>query len=367
MIETNHFQTIPDKPQYDPHIVNEGIEKPLDEKFLQNFLHTSKKESSQEFDFSTESEKLASQKSVTHQRKKLIYGVFGFTFLLFLLISVIGLRYLYQSDDNYSLPKIKRPSQDAVSDILKRDKSIDFITQNDSIKLLHNSLKTVNHYLQSQEYQVAQDEAKKADTLLKTYFKNDTSDTLFKLRIYHYNLFSEIYYRLNNPKKSTFYSEKALRDSLIYHGTNSLKTAKQYELMAFNLDNIGDFEQSVMLRHKAINIRLGYKDSEIDEGKLITDMNNIGEEYRTLGDFDESKKILLQAIDKVEKKHGTDAPELIILLNNLGLTYQANNEKTIALSYLQHAHKLAQTRYGNNHDLTRIVAKNITSLRGFRL
>ena len=246
------------------------------------------------------------------------------------------------------------------------DKAKQFEQDGSTLQALKNRLQGINNYIQFKEYPAALSEAEKADSLLKTQFKNDNSDIISKLRIYHYNFFSEIYYRLNNPKQAVNYSDKALRQSLIYYGTKSLKTAKQYELMAFNLDNIGDFEQSLKLRHNAINIRLRYADTKVDQGKLITDMNNLGEEYRSLEYLQESKAILLQAIDKVEKKHGIDAPELIILLNNLGLTYQANNEKTIALSYLQQAHRLAQRHYGDNHDLTRVIAKNITSLRGFR-
>ena len=264
-----------------------------------------------------------------------------------------------------------------IEDIIKVDSQSNIKTLSNHAKILEvngNLLKSlkirleiINQYIQLNNFQAAQIEALKINNVINKKFKNNKTKIIDEVRINLYNLLSEIYYRLNIPQDASIWSDKALDYSLNYFGKDSLEVAKQYELMAFHLDNIGDFEQSLRLRFNSIKIRLKADDGKIDEGKLIADMNNLGEDYRTLQYLDKSKEILIDAINRIEEKHGIDAPELIVVLNNLGLTHQANNEKILALSYLQQSFKLSERHYGNNHKLTQLLSKNISNLRGFRL
>jgi tetratricopeptide (TPR) repeat protein len=366
----NLFQTVPDAFAYNAKTATmpAGIASENDSMGIKSL-------SIDEMDLSNLSfNKNSAQKN---HRYKSTYIIFGGTFLVFLLFFMVALYYLYQPSSQEK--RIEKPihNQKNVAQILKTQpkpnarqlfNTADTLEKSDSpIKALKYRIQGINTYIQASDYQAAFDESQKVEQIFNTQFLDNTDAIIRKLRIYHYNFLSEIYYRLNKPKKSVAYSDKALRQAISYYGDNSLKTAKQYELLAFNLDNIGNFDEALKLRHNAINIRLTYDDSKVDEGKLIADMNNLGEEYRTLGNFEQSKEILLRAIDRTEKKHGIDAPELIVILNNLGLSYQESNNKVIALSYLQQAYQLAHRHYGNDHDLTKAISQNVTHLRGFRL
>ncbi len=370
MTKLNLFQTVPDAFQY--HAKTATIP---DGTASENDSRGKKSLSIDEMDLSNLSfNKNSVQKNHHH---KSTYIIFGGTFLVFLLFSMVALYYLYQPSSlktraekpihtlNNSEPIL---NMQPTSDTRHLFDTADTLEKSDSpIKALQYRIQGINTYIQASDYQTALAESEKVEQIFNTQFPDNTDAIIHKLRIYHYNFLSEIYYRLNKPKKSVAYSDKALRQAIAHYGDNSIKTAKQYELLAFNLDNIGNFDDALKLRHNAINIRLAYDDSKVDEGKLIADMNNLGEEYRTLGNFEQSKEILLRAIDRTEKKHGIDAPELIVILNNLGLSYQESNNKVIALSYLQQAYQLAHRHYGNKHDLTKAISKNVTHLRGFRL
>lgn len=370
MTKLNLFQTVPDAFQYHAKTVTtpEGAD-------YEKNSHKNSFLSIDEMDLSNLSfNKNSGQKNHNH---KTTYIIFGGTFLVFLLLFIVALYYLYQPSS--LKPHIQKPIHTThnsepilniqpTSDARELFDTADTLEKSDSpIKALKYRIQGINTYIQTSDYQTALEESEKVEQIFNTQFPDSTDAIIYKLRIYHYNFLSEIYYRLNKPKKSVAYSDKALRQAIAYYGDKSLKTAKQYELLAFNLDNIGNFDEALKLRHTAITIRLAYDDSKIDEGKLITDMNNLGEEYRTLGNFEQSKEILLRAIDRTEKKHGIDAPELIVILNNLGLSYQESNNKVIALSYLQQAYQLAHRHYGDKHELTQAISRNVTHLRGFRL
>ncbi|MFT6084734.1 MAG: hypothetical protein ACJA1M_001636, partial [Alphaproteobacteria bacterium] len=119
-------------------------------------------------------------------------------------------------------------------------------------------------------------------------------------------------------------------------------------------------------RHNAVNLTLRLDSNLIDEGQLISEMNNLGQEYRTLGHLAKSEMILMTTIKRIEKGYGIDAPELIVVLNNLGLTQQENDNRTIALAYLQQAYHLAYRHYNADHELTRSIAQNIKRSRSLR-
>lgn len=381
MTKSNLFQTIPETLKYDDDtpIINKNIA--LDDiykRFSEKRLFQNLRKPLQQDDNTTISDILDNrQQGIIAFKNKKIYAGLGLLVCVLLLFFIISRSFLTQSNQsniNNAFKKIKNTDQ-----ILKPysksdmralfDTAQDLEKSNSPIKGLKYRLQGINNYIQASDYETALKESQIVDSIFDTQFLDKNDNITYKLRIYHYNFLSEIYYRLNNPQQAVAYSKKSLENSLAYYGQDSLKTAKQYELMAFNLDNIGDFDKALKLRHNAVDIRLRYHGNKvkIDEGNLIADMNNLGEEYRTLGYFAESKEILLQAINRIEKKHGIDAPELIVVLNNLGLTYQESDNKIIALSYLQQAYQLAHRHYGNDHDLTHIISKNITHLRGFRL
>ena len=367
MAKLNAFGTVPEKSLDNIIETEQPNSSATTENFFQKFRTPFDKQKAGQYDFATE------KFLVKQTKNKFAYGIFAGVFLFILLFFGIILSYLYRSNDTPSLEKTKITKVKVTKAKVTKAKVNDVKTEADftskkennvSILNLQKHIQTINNYLQKEEYQVALVEAKQINYIFeKKLTKNNNDTQIYPLHIQYNNYLSEIYYRLNNPQEAIFYSDRALRQSLEHYGKYELQTAKQYELMAFSLDNIGDFDKALTLRHNAIHIRLKYDDTKVDEGKLITDMNNLGEEYRTLGHLKESQEILLQAISRVEKKHGIDAPELVVILNNLGLTHQENNDKTIGLAFLQQAYQLAYRHYGNDHELTTIITKNISRLR----
>jgi tetratricopeptide (TPR) repeat protein len=362
--ELDVFETVPEKSLNSIQEPDKQKSSVVEESFFQKFrtpFDKQKTEKTDKYDFASEKILLKQPKS------NFVYGIFAVVFLVILVLFIIILGYLYKSND---IKSDDITPDDITLDDIKPIEQTYKKENNPSILSLQHNIKTLNNYIQKEEYQVALEEAKKINTLFETEFAdnntNNDNSQIYPLRIQHHNYLSEIYYRLNDPHKATTYSEKALRQAVDFYGKSALQTAKQYELMAFNLDNIGDFDKALNLRYNAIHIRLKYDDTQLDEGRLIADMNNLGEEYRTLGHLQESKEILLKAISRIEKKHGIDAPELIVVLNNLGLTHQENNDKTIGLAFLQQAYQLAYRHYGNDHELTTIITKNISRLRQIR-
>lgn len=246
------------------------------------------------------------------------------------------------------------------------DEAEKFEANRDYVASIKNRLQGINSYIQMSEYIVALEEAQILSKIFKEQFLHTNDDTVIKLEIYHHNFLSEIYYRLNQPKKALTHSNIALEKTIQFYGPLHFKTAEQYQLKGFNLDNLGQFDEALKMRHKAIDISLQLDENLIDQGQLVTAMNNLGQDYRTLGHFEKSALILKQTINLVEEKYGIDAPELVVILNNLGLTEIENNHKTLALSYLQQSLSLAYRHYGKTHELSQKIAKNITHLRGFR-
>gem|GEM_PF-4637195 len=232
------------------------------------------------------------------------------------------------------------------------------------LKGLKNRLSAVNSYLVLSEFRVALQEADSIEPLIMDPKYKEQDKILFNdLEIIYHNLRSEIYYHFNDMPQAINHSINALELSLDYQQKDPMKIIKQYHLLAFNFDNIGDFEQSLKMRHNAINAMINLPESMRDEGEIISEMNNLGEEYRNLGALNDAHMILMRALKRVEKQYGINAPELIIVLNNLGLTEKARDNKTIAIALLQQALRLANDHYSDGHALIQNIAKNINRLR----
>lgn len=297
------------------------------------------------------------------------YWIFGVILVITLGGCIFFLNSLYKRNNkpletnDYSVTEQKSP-QIAESNIVLAKPQINSADSN--LQKIQNRLNEVNYLIESKQYTQGFDEAQKITVLFNKKFQDSLDKNVSLLKIQHYNTLSEIYYRLNNPQKGVIYSDKALKQALKIYDKQSLGIAKQYDLLAFHLDNTGNFDKALQYRYDAIQIRLSINNKHKDIGKLITDMNNLGEEYRTLGYFKQSQKILIQAINIVEKKYGIDAPELIIILNNLGLTHQENDNRIIGLAFLQQAYLMAYKHYGKDHNLSVLIAKNITRLKRFK-
>jgi len=315
--------------------------------------------------FSFSSHKLEQKKS----KINISYWIFGFILVLTLGCCIFFLNSLYKSNNkpletnDYSVTEQKSP-QIAESNIVLAKPQIDSTDSN--LQKIQNRLNEVNYLIESKQYTQGFDEAQKITALFNKKFQDSLDKNVSILKIQHYNTFSEIYYRLNDPQKGVIYSDKALKQALKIYDKQSLEIAKQYDLLAFHLDNTGNFDKALQYRYDALQIRLSINNKHKDIGTLITDMNNLGEEYRTLGYFKQSQEILIQAINIVEKKYGIDAPELIIILNNLGLTHQENDNRIIGLAFLQQAYLMAYKHYGKDHNLSVLIAKNITRLKSFK-
>jgi tetratricopeptide (TPR) repeat protein len=306
---------------------------------------------------------------------KAIYIFLGGTFLVIICLFVIILSYMYSANPppnmsqqaNFNSNKLDVSAENNTLDIQQLiNDAVNLEQNNNPIEGLKKRISAVNSYIKLGEYLVALEEAKVIADKLKAQFSNTNNVAVNQLKIYHNNFLSEIYYHLNDMEKAVTYSNEALKLSLIHHSQEPLNSVKQYHLLAFNLDNIGDFDQALKMRHNAVNLTLRLDSNLIDEGQLISEMNNLGQEYRTLGHLAKSEMILMTTIKRIEKGYGIDAPELIVVLNNLGLTQQENDNRTIALAYLQQAYHLAYRHYNADHELTRSIAQNIKRSRSLR-
>lgn len=125
-------------------------------------------------------------------------------------------------------------------------------------------------------------------------------------------------------KLASFYGNRALSNSLLQYGRESSITAKCY-------CNLADLETNVdsifMFYDKAYSIYSITKDSSA----VATIYNNLGDTYRTLGDYSNANIYLTRAYELYNEINGNNNWKSAITLGNIGLVYmmQGNKKKAI--------------------------------------
>lgn len=125
-------------------------------------------------------------------------------------------------------------------------------------------------------------------------------------------------------KLASFYGNRALSNSLLQYGRESSITAKCY-------CNLADLETNVdsifMFYDKAYSIYSITKDSSA----VATIYDNLGDTYRTLGDYSNANIYLTRAYELYNEINGNNNWKSAITLGNIGLVYmrQGNKKKAI--------------------------------------
>ena len=125
-------------------------------------------------------------------------------------------------------------------------------------------------------------------------------------------------------KLASFYGNRALSNSLLQYGRESSITAKCY-------CNLADLETNVdsifIFYDKAYSIYSITKDSSA----VATIYNNLGDTYRTLGDYSNANIYLTRAYELYNEINGNNNWKSAITLGNIGLVYmrQGNKKKAI--------------------------------------
>jgi len=100
-----------------------------------------------------------------------------------------------------------------------------------------------------------------------------------------------------------------------------------------------------------------------DHPEVATMVNNLGGVLRALGDLAGAKKSYERALEIADKAYGSDHPTVAIRVNNLGGILYAMGDLEGARENLERALEIFQHFLGGDHPKTKLVRKNLESLR----
>ena len=109
---------------------------------------------------------------------------------------------------------------------------------------------------------------------------------------------------------------------------------------------IEDFDLALTFAFKALSLSEKLKMDTPFKGYCLTSIAN---NYQLLQQYSLASNYYKKTIKLIESKFGENHPNLIILLNNLGVSLQEINEVDSARAYLLRALNLSEKIYGNNH------------------
>lgn len=120
---------------------------------------------------------------------------------------------------------------------------------------------------------------------------------------------------------------------------------------------LGDFEQSKQHAEKALSIDL--KNFGENQPVLAVKYSNLGQIYQALGDFEQSKQYAEKALAIDLKNFDENHPSLAVKYSNLGLTYQALGDLEQAKQYTEKALGIVLKNFGENHPTIAIYYSNL--------
>jgi len=92
-------------------------------------------------------------------------------------------------------------------------------------------------------------------------------------------------------------------------------------------------------------------------------LNNLGALLQEIGDLEGAKKSLERALEIDEKAYGSDHTEVANRLNNLAFVLNAMGDLEGATERYERALEICRKRFGEDHPKTKLVRKNLKSLR----
>ena len=172
-----------------------------------------------------------------------------------------------------------------------------------------------------------------------------------------YNCLGCDYDDLGDYDKALEYHNKALEIRKDVLGENHPDTADSYSNLGIVYKNLGNYDKALGYHNKALEI----KKDVLGENHPNTAMsyNNIGVVYDDLGDYDKALEYYFKALEITKDVLGENHRDTAGSYNNIGVVYDNLGDYDKALEYYNKALEIRKEVFGKNHPDTAGSYNNI--------
>ena len=156
-----------------------------------------------------------------------------------------------------------------------------------------------------------------------------------------YAIRGTVYLYSNDFNESVIWLKKSIELAQSINYDDKKVLASVYNDLASNYYFLGDYEKTIILFTKALELN---KDNKNTEG-IVTNLNNLGALYQSIGEYQKSIDYLNEAL-VLDLKKG-NSTDITIYLNNIGNNYLKLGQFEMALEYFTRAQKI-DIETGNN-------------------
>jgi CHAT domain-containing protein/Tfp pilus assembly protein PilF len=154
------------------------------------------------------------------------------------------------------------------------------------------------------------------------------------------------------------YHERALAIYLKLYGEEHADTAWSLNNLGYDYRGLGDYAKALECDERALAIRLKLFGEE--HADTVHSLNNLGVDYRALGDYIKAAECDKRAIAiRLKILSGEEIYETAISLNNLGVDFRSLGDYAKAVEYDEQALAVLSKLYGESH---RSIAMSLSNL-----
>jgi len=176
-----------------------------------------------------------------------------------------------------------------------------------------------------------------------------------------YNNIGLVYDNISDYNKALEYHNKALEIRKKALGLEHPDTAKSYNNIGSVYNNIGDYNKALEYYNKALEVL--EKVLGLEHPNTATSYNNIGSVYKNTDNYNKAIEYYKTSLEIRKKILGLEHPDIAQSYNNISTVYDDIGDYTKALEYYNKALKILEKVLGEEHPNTKIVLKNIESIK----
>ena len=199
-----------------------------------------------------------------------------------------------------------------------------------------------NAYKKSLEYNIAEKEYKKAESILKQ-LGNNKKEELAGLQ----SKIGDIWFGIGRYPLALEWYNKALVNCTELYGEKSYESGNLYNSLGNIYSSQGNYKKATEFYNKSleiINILEG--EDSINAGILY---GNLGSVAYGAEKYDEALKLFEKTLKIIELNNGKDSPNAAPIYSNIGDVYSALGDLDRALVYYKEAIRINEKSFGANH------------------
>ena len=164
------------------------------------------------------------------------------------------------------------------------------------------------------------------------------------------------YFKTGQFEKALPHFKRALELSQVVNGRDDANTAPDLNNLGEVYRQLGDYDEAARLFELAI--RLDSK-TGVQTAALATSLNNLALVYRSQERLDEAEPLYTSSLQILEHMLGPEHPDVARSLNNLSVLYLEQGNRAKALPLAERAARIARAKLGKADASTKLIEETL--------